>query len=107
MGFWDDWIEKVMNCVTSATFLALINRYQTEPIMTERGLQQGCPLSPYLFLIYSEDLLCLIKDVEMKRKIHGLKISRFAPTISHLLFADDYLIFTHANQKRLIILSSY
>lgn len=68
-------------------------------IIPQRGLRQGCPLSPYLFLICSEALSSLINNAEAKNKPHGLKVNLRSLSISHLLFADDSLIFLRANKE--------
>jgi hypothetical protein len=47
----------------------------------------------YLFIIYAEGLSALIREAERQGDIHGTKICRNAPIISHLLFADDCFLF--------------
>lgn len=108
MGFQEDLVDLVMRCVTTATFSTLVNGRPTGHIIPQRGIRQGCPLSPYLFLICSEGLSCLLNNAEANRHITGIKVARTAPSISHLLFADDCLIFTkalpeEANRLKLIL----
>ncbi|KAL0410940.1 UNVERIFIED_CONTAM: putative mitochondrial protein [Sesamum latifolium] len=64
-----------------------------------RGLRQGDPLSPYLFLICTEALSSLLSHAEHVGTIPGMAICRNAPRISHLLFADDTLIFSEATTR--------
>ncbi|GAU34899.1 hypothetical protein TSUD_144300 [Trifolium subterraneum] len=58
-----------------------------------RGLRQGDHLSPYLFILVTEGLTALIKNSVARGDLHGVKICRGAPTVSHLLFADDCFLF--------------
>lgn len=63
----------------------------------QRGLRQGDPLSPFLFIICAEAFSLLFNKLENERLIHGEKISRGAPSITHLMFADDLLVFCRAS----------
>ncbi|MCI31084.1 RNA-directed DNA polymerase (Reverse transcriptase), partial [Trifolium medium] len=67
------------------------------PITPGRGLRQGDPLSPYLFILVAEGLTSLIHQAVSKGDIHGVRICRGAPEVSHLLFADDCFLFCRAN----------
>jgi len=60
------------------------------------GLRQGCPLSPYLFLLGSEMLSAGIKQLEAAGYISGFKPCPQPPSVSHLLFADDCLLVCRA-----------
>ncbi|KAL0428301.1 UNVERIFIED_CONTAM: putative mitochondrial protein [Sesamum latifolium] len=66
-------------------------------LVPERGLHQGDPLSPYLFLLYTESFNSLLRSVEQRGWIKGVSIYRNALSISHFLFADDTLIFCRAS----------
>lgn len=66
-----------------------------------RGRRQGDPLSPYLFLICAEGFSALLRQEESKRDILGLKIARTSPSISHIFFADDSLLFLQASERSL------
>ncbi|XP_040987731.1 MDIS1-interacting receptor like kinase 2-like [Juglans microcarpa x Juglans regia] len=80
-------------------------------IIPSRGLRQGDPISPYLFLLYTEGLIGLLKHVATSNAISGIRVSRGAPKLNHLLFADDSLIFCDAsvetNLKLLRLLKLY
>jgi len=89
----------------------LINGQPSKPISPERGLRQGDPLSPYLFILCADVLSGLLSKEAKLNKIHGIQVARKAPKISNLLFADDSLLFARANiveaEKILQILHSY
>ena len=65
-----------------------------------RGIRQGDPLSPYLFLLCAEGFSSLLAKIEGEGRIHGVSICRRAPSISHLLFTDDSLLFAKPIRKR-------
>ena len=58
-----------------------------------RGLRQGDPLSPYLFLLYANDLAALLHQEAHDKVLRGVSACQKGPKISHLFFADDCLIF--------------
>jgi hypothetical protein len=95
MGFSQKWINWVMLCVETVDYSVIVNGHRVGPIVPGRGLRQGDPLSPYLFIICAEGLTALIQKAEAKGELHGVKICRNAPIISHL-FADDCFLFFRA-----------
>ena len=89
LGFHRNRVELLMACVTSATFAVMVNGEPHGYIKPTRGLRQGDPLSPYLFLLCTEGLSALIRKAEGEDLIRGVAICRGGPQISHLFFADD------------------
>ena len=62
MGFVDKWRALIMKCVTTVSYSIKINGKPRGYIVPSRGIRQGDPLSPYLFLLCVEDLSALIKN---------------------------------------------
>jgi hypothetical protein len=97
MGFSEKWMQWMMLCVSSVNYSALVNFEKVGPIHPGRGHRQGDPLSPYLFILVAEGLTALISKAVANGELHGVKICRRAPSVSHLLFADDCFIFCRSN----------
>ena len=81
-----------MGCLTSVNFALLVNGTPSSFFTTSRGIRQGCPLSPLLFILVIEGLSLLIKDAQKNGKITGIKISSQL-SFTHLLFVDDVILF--------------
>lgn len=99
MGFYDKWVSMIMRCVSTVSFSVLLNGCPCPDFTLHRGLCQGDPLSPYLFILCAEVLSSLISRAQEHNILHGIQIARGAPMISHLFFADDSLIFCRATQQ--------
>lgn len=104
MGFCEIWISLIMMCITTVSYSVLINGEAKGYIVSSRGLRQGDPLSPYLFLLCAEGLTAAISHEENMGNVNGVKVSRFAPRISHLFFADDSILFCKAKLEECNIL---
>jgi hypothetical protein len=84
MNFPPNLTNTIMQCVKTVTFSILINGQPTNNFCPERGLRQGDPLSPYLFIICADVLSTLISNAQDNKLIHGVKIAPRAPEITHL-----------------------
>jgi hypothetical protein len=98
MGFERRWIDLIMNCVSTVSYRIKINGALSENFRPERGLRQGDPLSPYLFLICAEGFSALLNHAEEEGRIARVKICQSAPRVSHLLFVDDSQILIRAKE---------
>uniref|UniRef100_A0A803PUD0 Reverse transcriptase domain-containing protein n=1 Tax=Cannabis sativa TaxID=3483 RepID=A0A803PUD0_CANSA len=97
MGFDRRVIALIMFCVSTVRYKITHGGNTLGPIIPGRGLRQGDPLSPYLFLICAEGFSSLLKDYERRHQISGVRVARGAPIVSHMLFADDSYVYCKAN----------
>ncbi|XP_062089159.1 uncharacterized protein LOC133795722 [Humulus lupulus] len=102
MGFGDHWVSLVMKCVSSVAYKIAIEGQELGPIVPTRGLRQGDPLSPYLFIICAEGFSALISKFVGDGRLTGCKVARSAPVISHMLFADDSYLFCKSSMEEVI-----
>ena len=93
MGFPEQWISWLMLCILAFEYSMLFNGTVMGSVVPRRGLRQGCPISPYLFIVCVEGLSAMIRDSEARGALHGCSVCRNAPSISHLFFADDSYLF--------------
>ena len=98
LGFNYPFIKWIFACITTASFAFLINGAASPFFHVERGLRQGCPLSPLLFLLVAEGLSRAILDAKRRGLFEGIRITS-TTSISHLLFVDGILIFCKDSKR--------
>lgn len=96
MGFHRKWVSLIMECVRTVSYSILINGEPKGYFHPNRGLRQGDPISPYLFLLVAEGLNALLRKASVSNHIHGIALSRGGPNLTHLFFADDSVLFCRA-----------
>jgi hypothetical protein len=79
MGFHDVFVSLIMRCVTSASLSVRVNGVLTESFKPARGIRQGDPISPYLFLLCDEGLSCLLKSRGAVYLSRGMRMGVHAP----------------------------
>jgi hypothetical protein len=106
LGFAPMWISWICICVTTPSFSILINGSPFGLFCPERGLRQGDPLSPFLFILGTEVISRLLIRLESQDLLKGIKIAKNCSPISYLLFADDLILFAKATYSKANILIS-
>lgn len=76
LGYDRRWVNLMMLCVTSVRYSILVNGEAVGSITPTRGIRQGDPLSPYLFILCAEGLSILLRKAEARGDIHGIRIAQ-------------------------------
>jgi hypothetical protein len=95
LGFAPMWINWICICITTPSFSILINGSPFGLFCPERGLRQGDPLSPFLFILGTEVISRLLIRSESQDLLKGIKIAKNYSPISRILFADDLILFAN------------
>ncbi|KAJ9705958.1 hypothetical protein PVL29_003867 [Vitis rotundifolia] len=108
MGFGSWWREWIWWCISTAKFSVLVNGVPAGFFSNSKGLRQGDPISRYLFVLGMEVLSALIRRAAAGGFISGCRLQGSGGSelnVSHLLFADDAIIFCEAKIEYLASLS--
>ena len=101
MNFSPRWIGLVMEFVSTVQFTLLFNGSMTQTFKPSKGLRQGNPISPYLFLLCANVLSLALLKAKHNKAIQGIKVGRNGCTFTHQFFADDSLLFFKKDNKSL------
>lgn len=101
MGFSQTFCNLVLNCISNNWFSVQIHGKRMGYFKSSRGLRQGDPLSSSLFIIAQEALSRQINFLSDIGDICSYKSSSLSNSITHLLFADDLLLFTNGKARSL------
>lgn len=96
-GFGPTFYKLIEQCISTTSYSILVNGSPCGFFQASRGIRQGDPISPTLFTIVADLLSRLIARLEESGRLNGIKIARSCPQITHLLYADDLVIYLQAN----------
>lgn len=85
-------IKLVLACISSPTFSVIINGQSYAKFTSSRGIRQGCPLSPYLFVLAVNELSLKLQDALQANHLTGIVLGSNCPPVHSLMFADDLIL---------------
>jgi hypothetical protein len=100
-GFGDKWIRWIKACVFAGNLSVLVNGSPTPEVNIQRGLKQGDPLAPFLFLLVAEGFAGLMRSAVEKKLFKGFGVGPDNLIVSHLQYADDTLCIGEATMENL------
>ena len=105
MGFVMRWCRWICTCISTTQFFVLFNGSLVDFFGSSRGLRQGDLLSPMLFLVMMEVFSKMMKRAEGVGLFRGFRVDGRrggGVCVSHLLFADDTILFCDANEEQIL-----
>ena len=103
LGFCEKWIRA---CLESATVSVLVNGSPTKEFKPSRGLRQGDPMAPFLFLIVAQGLAGLVKEATRKNLLSGIKVGGKKVDVYLLQFADDTLFVCESKVQNIMCIKA-
>ncbi|MCH81151.1 putative non-LTR retroelement reverse transcriptase, partial [Trifolium medium] len=97
----ENMINVIMHSVTSVETNVKWHGARAEFFRPQRGIRQGDPISPYLFVLCMDKLSHLIMHEVDNGNWKAMKVGRNGPVVSHLMFADDLLLFGEATERQM------
>ena len=93
LRFCEKWIEWIKNCLESSSISMLVNGNPTTEFKPKKGLRQGDPLTPFLFLIAAGGLVGVVGQAEEKMLVESIEVGEGRVNVSMLQYADHTLFF--------------
>lgn len=96
MNFPGLWISWIYYCLSSASFSFLINGHSSSWISSNRGVRQGDPISPLIFILVTQNLFAILNQVLFLNLVLGFD-HRLSKNFNHLMLADNLILVTMAS----------
>ncbi|XP_026417296.1 uncharacterized protein LOC113312776 [Papaver somniferum] len=106
LGFSQKWCQLIHHCISTTKNSILVNGSPMDFFSPSRGLRQGDSISPYLFILCMEGFSRFLTNNAKQKIIEPLILAKTWPTVSHLLFADDCILFSKATTRSIKNLKS-
>ncbi|XP_070036541.1 secreted RxLR effector protein 78-like [Nicotiana tomentosiformis] len=111
MGFCKRFIGIVFGIVSNNWYLVLINGQPYEFFKSTRGVKQGDPLSPTLFILAAEAMSRGLNSLHLNLYFYEFGLPKWSPKNNHLGYVDDTIIFSSSDatslQLIMEVLSAY
>lgn len=91
-GYHSHFIHMIHSCISNVAFSINVNGQSFGHFNAARGIRQGCPLSPYLFVIAINELSVRLQRAMDEAELTGITLGPGCPPIHSILFADDLII---------------
>ena len=101
MGFGENFIDLVWRIMRNNWYSVIINGYRHDFFKSTRGLKQGDPLSPSLFILGEEVVSRMLNMLHQQQHYKNFQMESRGPQINHLSFADDIIIFSSTTRDTL------
>ncbi|CAL0323583.1 unnamed protein product [Lupinus luteus] len=92
MGFSNKWRMWIKGCLSSTSMLVLVNGSSSDHFSVSKGLRQGDPMAPFLFIIIAEGFAGLVRNAKNLGLFEGYKVGSFGIKVCDLQFADDTIL---------------
>ncbi|XP_070021428.1 uncharacterized protein [Nicotiana sylvestris] len=111
MGFGERFIGLVFGIISNNWYSVMLNGQPYGFFKSTRGVKQGDPISPTLFIIAAEALSRGLNALHLNLHFCGFGLPKWSPKINHLAYADDSIIFSSSDETSLqlimAVLSDY
>jgi hypothetical protein len=101
LGFHPKFINWIEKCMATVSYTLIINGCKVGAINPSKGLRQGNPLSPYLFIICQEILSRIINRAVQRGELSWVRANRTGLVFTHLMHADDVVLFSRAKMTEI------
>lgn len=98
MGFPSVWVSWIKACLHSTLFSIIINGQHTSWFSPSKGVRQGDPISPYLFILVSQNLSAILNHARYLNMIFGF-YKDLVYNFNRLMYADDLILVTNSSRK--------